>query len=190
MGSCTAASFWEFVVSSTPVLRYYNLKEDVTLQCDASQSGLGAALQQNGQPVAYASRGLTDTETRYAQIEKELLAIVFGCEHFEAYTYGWEIVHVETDHQSLEAISYYTVHRVDMILWLQKFNLKVRYKKGKEMFLADTLSMQSTSYWGACMQFCTRVGRGWPWIQPFWPCWQLSCRELLWTIQWWPTYET
>ena len=63
-------------VSNTPVLRYYNLSEEVTLQCDASQSGLGAALLQGGQPVAYASRALTPTETRYAQIEKELLAIV------------------------------------------------------------------------------------------------------------------
>ena len=49
-------------------LRYYNLKEEVTLQCDASQSGLGAVLTQNGQPVAYASRALTPAETRYAQI--------------------------------------------------------------------------------------------------------------------------
>ena len=52
-------------VSSTPILRYYNLQEEVTLRCDASQSGLGAALLQNGQPVAYASRALTHTETRY-----------------------------------------------------------------------------------------------------------------------------
>lgn len=65
------------MVTRTPVLRYYNLKEEVTLQCDASQSGLGAALMQNGQPVAYASQALTPAETRYAQIEKELLAIVF-----------------------------------------------------------------------------------------------------------------
>ncbi len=71
--------------SSTPVLRYYNLKEEVTLQCDASQSGLGAALLQGGQPVAYASKELTPTETRYTQIEKELLAIVFACGHFKAY---------------------------------------------------------------------------------------------------------
>ena len=49
-------------VSSTPILRYYNLQEEVTLQCDASQSGHGAALMQNGQPVAYASRALTPTE--------------------------------------------------------------------------------------------------------------------------------
>ena len=62
-------------VSRTPVLRYYNLSEEVTLQSDASQNGLGAALLQNGQPIAYASRALTSAETRYAQIEKEPLAI-------------------------------------------------------------------------------------------------------------------
>ena len=91
-------------VSDTPVLRYYNVQEEVTLQCDASQAGLGAALMQKDQPVAYASRALTPTETCYAQTEKELLAIVLGCEHFEAYTYGQEMVQVETDHQLLETI--------------------------------------------------------------------------------------
>ena len=54
-------------VASTPVLRYYNLADEVTIQCDASQSGLGAALMQNGQPVAYASRALTPPETRKVQ---------------------------------------------------------------------------------------------------------------------------
>ena len=67
------------------------------LQCDASQSGRGAVLMQNKQPVGYASRALTLTEFRYAQIEKELLAIVFACDHFEVYVYGREEVHIETD---------------------------------------------------------------------------------------------
>ena len=91
-------------VSDTPLLRCYNVQEEVTLQCDASLAGLGAVLIQKGRPVAYASRALTPTETRYTQIEKELLAIVFGCEHFKGYTYGREMVQVETDHQQLETI--------------------------------------------------------------------------------------
>ena len=58
------------------VLRYFDPTKETVLQCDASDTGLGATLLQNGQPVAYASRSLTDTERNYAQIEKELLAIV------------------------------------------------------------------------------------------------------------------
>ena len=61
-------------------LRYYNRNKPVTLQCDASLKGLGACIIQEGQPIAFASKSLTDTETYYANIERELLAIVFGCE--------------------------------------------------------------------------------------------------------------
>lgn len=59
---------------------------------------------QEGQPVAYASRALTDTECRYAQIEKEMLAVVFGLEKFNQCVYG-KCVDVESDHKPLEAIS-------------------------------------------------------------------------------------
>ena len=84
----TAFEALKKAVSSAPVLRYYNLEEEVLLQCDASQSGLQVALMQGGQPVVYASRALSPVETHYTQIEKELLAIVFGCDHLEAYVYG------------------------------------------------------------------------------------------------------
>ena len=70
------------LVSEAPVLAYFDNRETVTIQCDASQSGLGAVMTQKGRPIAYASRALTDTETRYAQIEKEMLAIVFSLERF------------------------------------------------------------------------------------------------------------
>ena len=68
-----------------PVLKFYNTKEEVTLQCDASGSGLGTTLLQNGQPVAFASCTLTAMQRNYAQIEKECLAIIFGCQHFNQY---------------------------------------------------------------------------------------------------------
>ena len=58
--------------------RYYDPKKPVGLQVDACKSGLGAVLVQDSSPIAYAPRSLTETECRYAQIEKELLAVVFG----------------------------------------------------------------------------------------------------------------
>ena len=68
-------------------LRYYDWTKPVTLQCDASLKGLGACIIQDGQPIAFASKSLTDTETHYANIERELLAIVYGCEKFHTYLY-------------------------------------------------------------------------------------------------------
>ena len=61
--------------SSKPTLAYYDVKKPVKISCDSSQHGLGAVCLQENKPVAYASRSLSDTEQRYAQIEKELLAI-------------------------------------------------------------------------------------------------------------------
>ena len=61
-----------------PVLRYFDVNKEVTIECDSSDVGLCAVLTQDGCPVAYASRALTQTERNYAQIEKECLAIVFA----------------------------------------------------------------------------------------------------------------
>ena len=53
------------------VLQCYNVAKEVTLQCDASQSDVGAALLQEGQPVAFISRVFTFTQRNYARIEKD-----------------------------------------------------------------------------------------------------------------------
>ena len=125
------------------VLKLFNPDEAVYLQCDASQKGLGACLMQAGQPVGYASRSLTQTEQNYAQIEKKMLSIVFGVERFEQYLYG-RPVKVDSDHQPLEIIFNKGILSAPkrlqrMMLRLQKFDLDIHYKKGKEMHLADTL---------------------------------------------------
>ena len=64
-------------------LRYYDRSKPVTLQCDAL--GLEACIIQDGQPIASASKSLTDAETHYANIERELLAIMYGCQKFHTY---------------------------------------------------------------------------------------------------------
>ena len=73
-------------VTQTPVLQYFDGKLPTTIQCDASQTGLGAVLMQSRGPIAYASRALTETEKQYAQIEKEMLAIVYAMQKFHTYT--------------------------------------------------------------------------------------------------------
>ena len=129
---------------SPPTLKYYDVHKPVTITCDASQHGLGAACLQDGAPIAYASRTLTPTETRYAQIEKELLAVVFACSKFNDYVYGKHI-QIETDHQPLVTILSKPLHTAParlqrMMLRLQKYTFQLIYKKGKHMYLADTLS--------------------------------------------------
>ena len=64
------------LVTQASLLKYYDPEEEITVQCDASDKGLQAALMENRQPIAFASRALTDPETQYAQIEKEMLAVV------------------------------------------------------------------------------------------------------------------
>ena len=94
---------------------------------------------QNGQPVVYASRSLTETLTGcsyVSQMEKEPLAIVFGIEKFEPYRYG-RTFKVETDHKQLESILIIkknflsALKRLErMMLCLKNFDFEVEYKKG------------------------------------------------------------
>jgi len=126
------------------MLQYFDMKEATTLQCDASDTGLGATLLQRGQPIAYASRALTATERNYAQIEKELLSVVYGMEKFNQYTYGRKIL-VESDHKPLEIIYKKPLVAAPkrlqrMFLRLQKYDIEIIYKPGSTMYLADTLS--------------------------------------------------
>ena len=130
--------------SATKPLHYYDRRKPVTVQADASQRGLGACLLQEGQPIAYASKSLTDTETRYANIERELLAIVFAFQRFNTYVLGRPFT-VESDHKPLEMIHQKGLASAPprlqrMLLQLQRYDVTIRYRPGKEMLLADALS--------------------------------------------------
>ena len=125
-------------------LRYYDWSKPVTLQCDASPKGLGACIIQDGQPIAFARKSLTDTETCYANIERELLVIVYGCEKFHTYLYGRTFI-VETDNKPLKMISLKNLTAAParlqrMLLCLQQSDLVITYWEGREMLLADALS--------------------------------------------------
>jgi len=133
------------LVTRHPMLKYYDMNSEVTIQCDASEKGLGATLLQNGQPVAFASRTLSQVEQRYAQIEKECLTIVFACSKFSQYITRREKITVESDHKPLQSIFKKSLLAAPsrlqrMLLRLQWYNLDVQYKPGFQMYVADHLS--------------------------------------------------
>ena len=76
------------VITTLPVLVYFDKTMIHTIQYDASKKGLGAVLLQESKPVMYMSRALTETEQRYSNIERELLAIVFALGRLNHYTFG------------------------------------------------------------------------------------------------------
>ena len=76
-------------LSRPTVLALYDPQADTKVSADVSSHGLGAVVLQRAgpswKPVAYASRALSETEGRYAQIEKKALAVTWACEQFSTY---------------------------------------------------------------------------------------------------------
>ena len=126
-----------------PVLKFFDVLKPVTISCDAPSTGLGAVLSQNGYPVAYASRSLTETESRYAQIE--LLPVQFSLDRFHQHVYGKKVI-VESNHKTLEMIAKKSL-ALDppslqrLLLRIQKYTYTIVYKSTKELTVPDMLSM-------------------------------------------------
>lgn len=132
-------------ISDHTALQYYNIGEPLIVECDASSHGLGVAVYQSKGVVGYASRTLTKTERGYAQIEKELLAIVFGCTRFDQLIVGNPKVIVKTDHKPLLNIFSKPLLTAPkrlqhMLLALQRYSLCVQFVKGKDNVVADAIS--------------------------------------------------
>ena len=140
-------------LSPSPCMAYFTKSKDTYVTVDASPVGISAILSQKSKGredekiIAYASRALTDVETRYSQTEKEALAIVWGVEHFHLYLYGHDFVLV-TDHKPLEVIygsrNSKTSARIERwVLRLQPYTFKVQYMPGTNN-PADYLSRHPT----------------------------------------------
>ena len=76
-----------------PILKYFNPKKKTVLQTDASCKGLGACLLQDGHPIYFESKSLTDAEKGYVAIDLEALAISWACEKFHHFLYGSHFTH-------------------------------------------------------------------------------------------------
>ena len=131
-------------MTTAPVLKYFDSSQPTEGQGDASAKGPGFVLIQDNQPITYSSRALTTAEQNYSQIEKEFLAQVFGMEHNHQYVFGRRVT-LWTDHMPLVSIMKKPLGSAPkrlqrLLLRLQHYDVEIKYKPGKEMYLADTLS--------------------------------------------------
>ena len=138
-------------ITKIPCLAHYNTSYPNVLTTDASTKGLGATLWQEQpdktlKPIAFASRFLSETEKRYAINELELLAVVWGLEHFRLYIYG-KPIKLLTDHQALEPLIKRNrsnkTYSARLTRWLDRlahFDININHIAGKHLALTDYLS--------------------------------------------------
>lgn len=140
------------LLTSSQVLTFYDVDKPIGMLCDASSYGVGAVIfhetaDGEERPIAFASRTLTPAEKKYAQCEREALALIFGLKKFHRYLFGREFT-IYTDHQPLLGIlgqerpvptlAAARMQRWAMVLAAYKYRLK--YRRGKNMEVADALS--------------------------------------------------
>ena len=135
------------VLCKNPKLfRYYRPDLDLHLETDTSGVAIGMALLQSQEndrntlyPIAYGSKTLTNAETRYANIERELLSVVGGLEKFQYFTFGCSVI-VLTDQKPLIAISKKSLVKASprlqhLLLRLNNYNVELNWIAGKDMIL-------------------------------------------------------
>ena len=140
------------LLTSAEVLVHFDPSKELLLACDASPYGVAAVLSHkladgSDRPIAYASRTLSPAEKKYAQIEKEGLAVIFGVTRFHQYIYGREFT-IVSDHKPLQfllsesrAISPMASARIQRwALTLGSYRYHIQYKAGKLQANVDALS--------------------------------------------------
>lgn len=90
------------------------------------------------------SKTLTECQSRYSNIKREMLAIVYGMQRYHTYLYGKSLI-VVTDHKPLVTICTKPLHAAPprlqwMLINTQGYNYRIVYRLGNQMILADTLS--------------------------------------------------
>ena len=133
------------------LLVHFDPKLPITVSADSSSYGVGAVLSHRidgvDRPVCFVSRSLTEVERRYAQVEREALALVFAVKRFHFYLWGQKFKLV-TDHKPLlglfnanKSIPIMASGRIQRwALILQAYNFDLVHCSGKLLGSADALS--------------------------------------------------
>ena len=125
------------IMAKKAVVKIFDLQKDITLTIDASKHSISVTLSQEGHPIIYLSRRLTNTEFDYSNIKKEALAIVWTTTRAWQFVIGKKFL-LRSDHRPLEFIfnpspSALMGRQIRAPLTMSySTNEKVWYKKNKE----------------------------------------------------------
>ncbi|XP_043692983.1 uncharacterized protein LOC122643428 [Telopea speciosissima] len=136
------------ILVTAPVLVLPEGTEGMVVYTDASKTGLGCVLMQNGKVIAYGSRQLKDHEKNYPIHDLELAVVVFALKMWRHYLYG-EKIEIFTDHKSLKY--FFTQKELNMRQrrWLELINdyeFNIIYHPWKANVVADALSRKSSDW--------------------------------------------
>jgi hypothetical protein len=142
----TAFDKLKSAIASSSILQLPDLSKEFVLHVDASGSAIGAVLSQSHHdallPVAFASRKLTPAETRYSTIDREALALSWGCRHFQHYLYGRHF-NVYSDHKPLTGLltsKSLSSRQYRLLEHLSNFHFTLTHIEGRKNVVADALS--------------------------------------------------
>jgi hypothetical protein len=132
-------------LTTASVLVLPDVHKPFSVYCDASYTGLGCVLMQEGKVVAYSSRQLKVHEKNYPTHDLELAAVVRALETWRHYLYGQKC-DIYTDHKSLKYIFTQSELNIRQRIWLElikDYELEIHYHPGKANVVADALSRKS-----------------------------------------------
>jgi transposase InsO family protein len=132
------------ILSTEVLLAFPVFDKPFTIHTDASHRQLGAVISQDDRPIAFYSRKLNDAQTRYTTTERELLSIVETLKEFRMILLGHDII-IWTDHKNLIHNDFKTERVLRWRLLMEEYRLDIRYIKGPDNIVADSLSRLPTT---------------------------------------------
>lgn len=135
----------KYAMTHTPVLALPDISKDFVVECDASGHGIGAVLSQDGHPISFLSKTLSQRHMALSVYDKEMLAIVYAVQQWRPYLLG-HYFKIVTDHRTIQHFLNQRTTTPSQQKWLVKligYDYTMHYRSGINNTVPDALSRKA-----------------------------------------------